>query len=415
MKSDIIVIGGGAAGMVAAICAARQGASIIVLERMSRIGKKLLATGNGRCNYTNRKMNIDCFHSHELDIVEKVIQRFGYKDTENFFMKLGIVPKEKDGYIYPNSMQAASVLDALRFEMDRLKITVLTDVNVTAVMPKGKGYQVRSKEQMFHCRRVIMTPGGRASQKLGSDGSGYALAHQLGYSLIPVVPSLTGLKAKEKAYKSLAGIRSEGRVTLYINEQYIDSHVGELQLADYGISGIPVFQLSGAAAYGLLYHQKVRCELDFFPEMKEKTLTEYLIKRKEQFYPSSIEVFETGLLNRKLIHEAIQMCSKKDQHGYPDMKQLAYILKHFQATITESRGYDFAQVCAGGVSLKAIHPDSMESKHHAGLYFAGEILDADGICGGYNLQWAWATGYLAGTHAGKECHASHRTNQNPLS
>ena len=410
MKSDIIVIGGGASGMVAAICAARQGAAVTILERMPRIGKKLLATGNGRCNYTNRNMNVKCFHSQEHHQIANIIKQFGVADTEKFFMELGILPKEKDGYVYPNSMQAASVLDGLRFELERLGVHVVTDLSVDRIVPKGKGYQVYSKNEIYHCRKVILAAGGCASEKLGSDGSGYALAEKMGYRIVPVVPALTGLKAKEKVYKSLAGIRAEGRVTLYIDHRMIDSHIGEIQLADYGISGIPVFQLSGQAAYGLLNHRNVVCELDFFPEWNEKELIQFLIERKKRFRNSDVSVFETGLLNRKLIHEAIRMSGKTDGLGYPDMVQLAKNLKHFPATIYESRGYEFAQVCAGGISLKDVNPYHLESKHHPGLYFAGEILDVDGICGGYNLQWAWATGYLAGSHAGKECHASRRTN-----
>ena len=355
-------------------------------------------------------MNIDCFHSQELKIVNQIIKSFGNKDTENFFMKLGILPKEKEGYVYPNSMQAASILDALRFEMERLTVSVITDTHVTAILPKGKGFQIQAKDKTFHGRRVILAAGGCASEKLGSDGSGFKIVKGLGYSLIPIVPALTGLKASEKVFKSLAGIRAEGRVTLFIDDRYVDVHEGEIQLADYGISGIPVFQLSSAAAYGLLNHKKVVCEMDFFPDMKEKDLAAYLIQRKNQFGKASVETFETGLLNRKLIHEIIKMAGKKDVQGYPDMKHLAHLIKHFPATITASRGYEFAQVCAGGISLKSIYAESMESKRHPGLYFVGEILDVDGICGGYNLQWAWATGYLAGLHAGKECHASHRTN-----
>ena len=410
MKSDIIVIGGGAAGLVAAICAARCGATVTVLERMPRVGKKLLATGNGRCNYTNHRLNKYCYHTQNPDVVERVLKKFGHKETEDFFLNLGIIPKEKDGYVYPNSMQAASVLDALRFELDRLKVQIVTDCHVDKIEPKGKGFQIYSKNNIYHCKKVILAAGGQASEKLGSDGSGYMLAKKLGYRISPVVPALTGLKAKEKVYKSLGGIRTEGRVTLYIDGKKQDSHVGELQLAEYGISGIPVFQLSGQAAYGLLNKQKVICELDFFPEWKEAELVQLLKERRKRFKKDSIEVFQTGLLNRKLIHEAMHMSGKTDSSGYPDMTLLAKTLKHFPATIYESRGYEFAQVCAGGLSLADIRVDSFESVRHPGLYFAGEILDVDGICGGYNLQWAWASGFLAGCHAGKECHASHRTN-----
>ena len=410
MKSDIIVIGGGASGLAAAVTAARKGAGVTILERMPRIGKKLLATGNGRCNYTNRFMDIGCYHSRNLAFVSHILETFTWKDTEDFFSGLGILPKAKEGYVYPNSMQAASVLDALRFELERLGVNIVTDCHVTEIRPKRKGFQVLCKEKSFHCRRVILACGGKASEKLGSDGSGYELCRKLGLSIVPVVPALTGLKVKEKYYKALSGIRTEGSVTLYIDGKKTDCHTGELQLADYGISGIPVFQLSGQAAYGLLNHRKVTCELDFFPEWKTDKLTAFLNSRFKHFRGQPPEVFETGLLNRKLIHECMKLACRNEKRTFPDMSALAHILKHFPATVTESRGFDFAQVCAGGVDLSEIDPSTCESVKYPGLYIAGELLDADGICGGYNLQWAWATGSVAGNHAGKEYYDTNRPN-----
>lgn len=408
MKSDIIIIGGGASGMAAAICAARQGASVLILERMPRAGKKLLATGNGKCNYTNRWMNSECYHSQKPSVVKTVLHRFDEKAVEDFFMGLGILPKEKDGCVYPNSMQAASVLDALRFELERLHVTILTDTDVQNIKTKGKGFQVISERETFHCRRLILACGGKASEKLGSNGSGYGFAEKLGHSVISVVPALTGLKAKERVYKALTGIRSEASVSLFIDGKMVDEHRGEVQLADYGISGIPVFQLSGQAAYGLLYGRKVVCMLNFFPDWTKERLVQFLRERKNHFQGRPGEVFETGLLNRKLIHECIKLAGGQASR-LPKMEHLAEICKHFPATIIESRGFAQAQVCAGGVDLAEIRPENCESLIHPGLYIIGELLDADGICGGYNLQWAWATGCLAGSAAGKECHASYRT------
>lgn len=409
MKADIIVIGGGASGLAAAICAARQGASVLILERMARIGKKLLATGNGKCNYTNRFIDVHCYHSRKLSVVREILESFDEREAEAFFMELGILPKVKDGYVYPNSMQAASVLDALRFELERLGVHIITENEVKAVLPKGKGFQIQGGNTVYHCRRVIFACGGKASEKLGSNGSGYAMLKSLGHRIIPVVPALTGLKAKEKFYKKLAGIRVEAAISLVVDDEIIDEHRGEVQLAEYGISGIPVFQVSGQAAYSLLKGQRVRCMLDFFPDQTEEALVRLLEKRQRQFLGRPIEVFETGFLNRKLIHECLWLAGGS-QSSLPEMKALAGVLKHFPATILESRGYDFAQVCAGGVDLNEICPRNCESVLHPGLYIVGELLDADGICGGYNLQWAWSTGCLAGTAAGKECHASYRTN-----
>ncbi len=410
MKADIIVIGGGASGMMAAVCAARQGAGVLILERMPRIGKKLLATGNGRCNYTNEHMDPACYHSRNHAQIAGVLEDFSAEDAIGFFRDLGILPKSNDGYVYPNSMQAASILDCLRFELERLGVKVLENKNVRQVLTKGRGFQVKCGDETFHCRRLILACGGRASAKLGSDGSGYTLAKSLGHSIVPVVPALTGLKAGESIYKSLSGVRVEARVSLYIDGKLKDSHRGEVQLAEYGISGIPVFQLSGQAAYGLRNRRDVQCFLDFFPDMSEAALLELLEKRKKQFRDRDAGVFETGLLNRKLIQACMKLAGCRKPGTLPDMTCLAGILKAFPASITESRGYEYAQVCAGGVDLSETDMKTCMSVLHPGLYIIGELLDADGICGGYNLQWAWSTGCLAGNHAGKECHDSNRTN-----
>ncbi|MDD3222261.1 MAG: aminoacetone oxidase family FAD-binding enzyme [Clostridia bacterium] len=409
MKADIIVIGGGASGMAAAICAARQGADVLILERMPRIGKKLLATGNGRCNYTNEAMGVQYYHSETRQFVAEVLEEFNAEDTLAFFADLGILPKSNQGYVYPNSMQAASVVDSLRFELERLGVKVMVDIDVSRIHPKGKGFQLESKSETFSCRRVILACGGRASEKLGSNGSGYQLAKGLGHRIVPVVPALTGLKAKEAVYKSLAGVRVEAEIVLHIDGEERDRHRGEVQLADYGISGIPVFQVSGRAAYGLNNRQRVECFLDFFPDTTYDALVRFLEKRKEHFKSSSLEVFETGLLNRKLIQVCMKLAGS-EKGRLPNIKKLASVMKKFPASIVGSRGFDFAQVCAGGVDLKEVSSKNCESKHQPGVYIVGELLDADGICGGYNLQWAWATGCLAGTSAGKECHDSHRTN-----
>lgn len=409
MKADVVVIGGGASGLTAAICAAREGARVIVLDRMARIGKKILATGNGRCNYTNEDMGPEYYHSQMPVFVSQILKRFNEKETIQFFKQLGIIPKSNGGYVYPNSMQAVSILESLIFELNRLHVKVIENAEVSRITIKGRGYQINAGNEFIHCRRLILACGGRASEKLGSNGSGYHLARSLGHSIIPVVPALTGLRAKDAIYKQLAGVRVDGKVSLYIDGHLKDSHRGEIQLAEYGISGIPVFQLSGQAAYGLQEGKEVQCFLDFFPDMPEETLKALLIERKKQFTDRPAEVFETGILNKKLIRACMKL-SGASRNKLPDMGSLAHIIKHFPAFIQDSRGFDFAQVCAGGVDLKEIWPQSCESKIHSGLYIIGELMDADGVCGGYNLQWAWATGYIAGTHAGKECYDTNYSN-----
>ncbi len=400
MNKDVIVIGGGASGLAAAVFAARSGADVLVLERMDRIGKKLLATGNGKCNYTNTNMTEKAYHSHTTDRIKEMLSVFDDQQTIRFFRSIGIWPKEREGYVYPNSAQAASVLDALRFELDALGVKIITNAAVTQITKIKKGYQVTAGEKCYDGRAVILACGGRAQTKLGSDGSGYRLLKALDHKIVPVVPSLTGLKASEKYFKNLAGVRSEGKVTLMVDGREMAHDRGEIQFADYGISGIPVFQISSQAAYALAEGKKVQVFIDLFPEHDKKRLIRMLNAREKQFAGASAQVFETGILNRKLIRECLKLAGLKGEYPLPSMERLADVLKCLPATITASRGYDFAQVCAGGADMSQIDAKTCESRLHKNLYIIGELMDVDGICGGYNLQWAWTTAYLAGNAAG---------------
>lgn len=400
MNRDVIVIGGGASGLASAIFAARKGADVLVLERMDKIGKKLLATGNGKCNYTNTNMSVKAYHSHTARHIGEMLSAFDDQQAIHFFRSIGIWPKEREGYVYPNSAQAASVLDALRFELDALKVEIITGAAVDKISKTKRGYQVIAGDKRYDGQSVILACGGKAQTKLGSDGSGYKLLKTLDHKIVPVVPSLTGLKASEKFYKNLAGVRAEGKVTLLVNGREIASDRGEIQFADYGISGIPVFQISGQAAYALAEGKKVQVMIDLFPDHDKKRLMRMLTAREKQFAGAPAQVFETGILNRKLIRECLKLAGLKGEYPLPKMEKLADILKALPATITASRGYEFAQVCAGGADMTQIDPENCESRLHKNLYIIGELLDVDGICGGYNLQWAWTTAYLAGNAAG---------------
>ncbi len=400
MNKDIIVIGGGASGLAASIFAARKGADVIILERMDRIGKKLLATGNGKCNYTNTFMNETLYHTHSATHIRQMLSAFDAQNTIRFFRSIGIWPKERDGYVYPNSNQAASVLDALRFELDALGVEIITNTNVDRIQKIKNGFEVHSGNRKFNGRKVILACGGKAQNKLGSNGSGYPILQALDHKIVPVVPALTGLRASEKYFKKLAGVRADGKVTLMIDGCEIASDRGEIQFAEYGISGIPVFQISGQAAYALNAGQKVQVLIDLFPDYDKKMLTKMLYAREKQFSGKNVQVFETGILNRKLIRECLKLAGLKGDYHLPPMQKLADILKCLPATITGSRGYDYAQVCAGGADMSQIDPNTCESRLHKNLYIIGELTDVDGICGGYNLQWAWTTAYLAGNAAG---------------
>ena len=266
MSKRIAVIGGGASGMTAAIRAAQLGAQVTVYERNDRVGKKILSTGNGKCNFSNEKMSAECYHGSGAELVDTIYNICGVKETKEFFLGLGMRIKERDGYLYPASGQASTVLDVLRYELEHLLVCVETNCMVTNISSENNGLLV---ETSTHGRArydaVILACGGCAAPKTGSDGQGFILAEKLGHNIIPTVPALTALRCGEDFYKRVAGVRCDAKLTLYIDEQPIRFEKGELQWTDYGISGIPVFQISRDAAYALQERKTVTVQINLMP------------------------------------------------------------------------------------------------------------------------------------------------------
>lgn len=402
----VAVVGGGASGMMAAITASQNGAKVILIEHKDRLGKKILSTGNGRCNFTNIHQEPVCYHSDNPDFPWKVIQQFNARSVISFFLQLGVYSKNRNGYIYPNSDQASAVLDALRMEVDRLGIAVQTGVECQEISPGRKGFNILADGEIIRADRVILCTGSKAAPSTGSDGSGYRLAKKLGHRIVPVLPALVQLRCKEKFFKSIAGVRADGRVSLWVDGQCIAADRGELQITNYGISGIPVFQVSRYAAE-LLYEQKeVKAVLDFMPDFTEEQMTAFLRTRASARPEKSAEQFLIGLFHRKLSDLWIKLSGiprDKTAGKLNDMEleRITAMVKAFTVSVTETNSFEQAQVCRGGVDTAEVNPETMESKYVPGLYFAGELLDVDGMCGGYNLSFAWASGYIAGREAAK--------------
>lgn len=409
MSEKVIVVGGGASGLTAAIAAARNGASVTILERTSRVGKKILSTGNGKCNLTNRYIGRDCYRSMEADFPMKVIDLFPPEDAIRFFESLGIVIKDKNGYIYPASLQASSVLDLLRMEAEHLHINIVCDCRITKIKHRiSFGFQVETddRNKKYQSDALILAAGSKAAPGTGSDGSGYELAKAMGHTIIKPLPALVQLRCKERWYKQLAGVRADAGVALFINGKKAASDTGELQLTDYGISGIPVFQISRFASIALDQEKAVEARIDFFPGMEKEELHVMLQRRKEDFYYRRAEEFFTGMLNKKLSLVILECGGIKRDRLVSDlrdshMERLVLLLKEFKTEVTKSNGFEQAQVCCGGVDTREVDFRTLESKKQKGLYLVGELLDVDGICGGYNLQWAFSTGAIAGREAGK--------------
>lgn len=412
---QVIVVGGGASGLTAAISAAENNAAVTILEQKERVGKKILSTGNGRCNVTNTDMRADCFRGEDVSIVPKVLERFGYPETVQFFEKLGVILKNRQGYLYPISDQASTILDALRLEADRLSVQVVTGETVCLIEKHKKRFSVRTKQSEYHCDAVILATGGKAAPVLGSDGSGYALAKSMGHTISPVVPALVQLRCRGTYFKQISGVRVNAAVHLFVDGTWCASDTGELQLTDYGISGIPVFQVSRYAAKALYEKRKVTIEVNFLPTMTEEALFSFLEERRARLGHRRAEDFLLGMFHKKLIGIFLKEANIPAntcilEISETQWRKLCTCFCHFPMEIEGTNTFAQAQVCAGGVKTTEIHAETMESRYVKDLYLTGELLDIDGICGGYNLQWAWATGYLAGSYAAKGTeHDSNRT------
>lgn len=395
---NIVIIGAGAAGMTAAIAASSNKNKIVLLEHDDRVGKKILATGNGKCNLTNENMSSDKFRCTDKNVVERVIKKFGYSETISFFKDLGLIFKNRDGYIYPYSGQASSVLDVLRMKCDSLGVKTMTKIKPLHIKQDKAGFVVKCKcdkgEIDIKADKLIIATGSPASNLPGADSSGYELVKELGYKVKKVLPALTGLKCQENFCKSMSGVRCDGRVSLYINNELIAEDTGEIQFTDYGISGIPVFQVSRYASIGLNNGDKVTAKVDFIPHLSYKELKEIFKNKVDKCPKKNIEEQFVGVLNKKIAGVLIK------RYGN-NIDSIIKGIKNFNYTIKGTNPFEQSQIATGGIDVSQIDFETMESKKHKNLYFAGEIIDVDGICGGYNLQWAWSTGYIAGRNATK--------------
>jgi len=400
---DVIIIGAGASGLMAAAAAASKGARVALLEHKDDIGKKILATGNGRCNFTNTDMSVNKFHGSKA-LIKNGLSQFNYSDTIRFFKGLGIPAYDNAGYIYPNSRQAASVVAAFRMELMRLHVDVKTGINITDIKPADDrtGYCIQTDKGSFKSKRLIIACGLTASPKLGSDGSLFRQIEALGHHIQKPLPALCGFSCDGLNFKKITGVRCDATVASVIDGQMTEQNTGELQLADYGISGIPVFQISSLMSRALNKGQKVEVIIDFLPAFSDDELNGYIKDRSITTTDNrSLNEMLNGLLNNKLLLELIHKSGvSPDKKGRlltdDDCKSLTRSIKHTAVSVKKPRGAEFAQVCAGGIYTKEIDVRTLESKIHPGLYFCGELLDVDGICGGYNLQWAWTSGYIAG-------------------
>ena len=406
------IIGGGSAGLAAAIAAARKGAKVTILERNDKVGKKILVTGNGKCNLTNTLLSSEYYYSKDKGFIDRAFSRFGLSDTLSFFNGLGLLLTEKRGGIYPHSEQASAVLDALRFEVLSLGVDIKEGCFVKDIEACKGGYNVyfdRSLEDTFKSDkcffdRVILTTGGKAAPKTGSDGSGLKIAQKMGEKISDLYPALGGVKCEGDFWKSISGVRCYAAFKIIGDTTGEGQSVGELQLTDYGISGIPVFCISRLIAEKIHKCGKAEIEVDLFADADDETLLREISSRLLVLNDRSYEQILGGFLNKKLSIFILKKCNIRPSDAFSDdpeiIKRIVKTIKHLRVFATGVNGFEQAQTTAGGILLSEVS-DDFESLRNKGLFYAGEILDVDGICGGYNLQWAWSSGHIAGEAAAK--------------
>ncbi len=408
-KKQIAVIGGGAAGLCAAIEAARTvkgKAEVTVFESLGRCGKKILATGNGRCNLANTDTDFSHYHG-DVSAVEAVFAKYSLQSALDFFRELGLFMRaDGAGRIYPLSNQASAVLDALRFELDRLQIQVKTEQKITEIKKQNGRWLLNGS---FAADCVVLACGGKAAPVHGSDGTGYVLAKQLGVAVEKPLPALTALVA-DQFTKALKGIRAEGSITVKCAGKVLAQSAGEIQYTDYGISGIPAMQVSGAVSRYLAKNEKSPCQIfvDRAPSVSAEELTAFIERMKKDRPNLLCEDLLTGIMPKRLGITVLTECSLQPQKPLTAMNAgviptLVSAIKNKKYKINSVCGFADAQVTAGGIPASEFNTQTLQLHNAEGVFVCGELVNVDGDCGGYNLLWAWNSGRLAGANAAERC------------
>jgi predicted Rossmann fold flavoprotein len=405
---EIIIIGAGASGMIAALTAKDSGKDVALIDGSNRICKKILITGNGRCNITNTDQNLSRYHSNNSYFFKDILSNFTYKNTFDFFASIGLpLTTQENGKAYPMSFQASSVVDILKIAAEERNIPIYLNSKVKSIIRKNNNFKIICNNQTFKCNKVILCTGGKSAANTGSDGSGFLIAQKLGHNIITPVPSLVQLKLKYNHLKALSGVKFNGECELIVDGKSMRKEYGEILFTDYGISGPPILQVSGIASRNLLYNRDVKLKVDMFPNFSKKQLIDFLENHFGLLgYRSTYSSF-IGIINKKIIPIILKEANLSSIHKptsdltWNEKKNIYDILKSWTFTVYDTNSFRNSQVTSGGVDTQEINPLTLESKIIPNLYFAGEVVDVDGDCGGFNLQWCWSSGFIAGKSAAK--------------
>ena len=410
LKHDIIIVGGGASGIIAAITAKNLGKDVAIIEGNDRIGKKILTTGNGRCNITNKCIDFSNYHSKNIDFFNFALSNFNATQCEDFFYSLGLpLVTLEDGKMYPMSLQASSVLDILKKALEEHDIPVYLNTKVKTVKQSKLGFRLPSSEEnLFECKNLILATGGKSAPKTGSDGSGYTIAKAFGHSIVNPIPSLVQLKLNYKNLKAISGIKFDGFAEIIIDDQVKRKEFGEILFTDYGISGPPILQLSSVASRAISIGKKATLRIDLMPSKSMSDIVDFFENHWGTFNYRSVFDSFIGIINKKLIPIILKEAGVTEIHKpcfeltWKEKKNIFSFLKTWFFEIIDTNSFSNSQVTAGGVDTTFVNNLTMESKLISNLFFSGELLDVDGDCGGFNLQWAWSSGYLAGYSASRK-------------
>lgn len=389
---QVAVIGGGASGMCAAIAAKRKNRAlnVIIIEALPRVGKKILATGNGRCNLTNYNASVKDYNT---DFVSDVLQKYSPEKVIDFFKSIGLMTTaDSEGRVYPMSNTASSVLDCLRFEIEKLGIETVCEEHVDSVIKKDGFFTVNRK---YKAQNVILATGGKSSPSQGSDGSGYAILNSFGHKLTPTYPALVQLTVSENV-KSLKGVRVKANVKLSDSDDIICMSKGEVLFTDYGLSGIAIMDISRKVK-----NEKYVCYLDIVPSLNEKDIADFITRCKMNNPAMTVENTLGGIIPKKAGQYILKECKIKADFQLSRINDyminsICKKLKNLRFNVTGTNGFKNAQITAGGADVREFDSRTLESKKIKGLYCTGELLNVDAICGGFNLQWAWASGLTVG-------------------
>ncbi len=396
-NEKMIIIGAGAAGLMAAICSARAGEQVLLLEQNNKIGKKILVSGNGKCNIGNKHIALHRFHSQNPAFVEEVLKGYDSSVIETFFTSIGLALIEgKEGKMFPMSLQASSVVALLEYEAKRVGVEIVCDCTVTDIDKKEHGFTIETSQGSKACAKLVITTGSPAAPQLGGSNAGYAFATKMGHSLTPRHPSLVQLCSEERWVKGCAGVKVAGLAKLYANGEYITEKKGDLLFTNYGISGLAILDLSREVSTRLANFDYCELSLDLIPELSKEKLTNLLLGRVQENSQKPLTLWLQGLLNKKLISIILKQSKCKvhteDTLNRKEINRLVHAIKNLKLSISDTKGFKGAEVATGGIDTREVNAQTMESKLVPNLFFAGEILDVDGDRGGFNFHFAWVSG-----------------------